>query len=429
METTKLIQKRYNIPLNGKKRVLIIGAGFAGLKLAKELTNSKFQVVLLDKQNFHQFQPLYYQVATSGLEPSSISFPVRKMFHKNKNIHFRTTEVKRVNTTNKTVTTEQGDIKYDYLVIATGVYTNYFGMKDIEEHGISMKTTSEAIRLRNILLQNFESAVLEDDKEKSSAKLSIIVVGGGPTGVELSGAIAEMRNYVLHKDYPEIDFGKMKVYLCEASGRVLSAMEQKSSDKALNYLKDLGVEVLINTRVESYDGKEAKLSDGSTIKSETLLWTAGVSGVKIDGLTKDAYTFGSRLNVDRLNKVLREDFVFAIGDNCYMETPNYPKGHPQVAQVAIQQAKNLGKNLKKNLSSVKEFEYKDKGSMATIGRNMAVVDLPGLRFTGFIAWILWLFVHLMAIVGVKNRLFIFINWAWSYISRDQSLRIMIKHKS
>ena len=415
---------KYNLPDNGKKRIIIVGAGFAGLKLARKLANSEYQVVVIDKRNFHQFQPLFYQVASSGIEPSSISFPIRKAFHKIDNLHFRNTELQQVIPEANKIVTSVGELAYHKLIIATGVNTNYFGNKSIEENSISMKSTAEAINLRNRILGSFETAILTEDKEEQTQLLSMVIVGGGPTGVELSGAIAELKNYVLPKDYPELDFSRMKIRLYEAGSRLLAGMNEKSSNKAKLFLEELGVEVHLDTMIKNYDGKTIELNDGTLIKSKNFIWTAGVSGSRISGLSETFYTRGNRLVVDRTNKIIGTDNIYALGDISLMKTEKYPNGHPQVAQVALQQASGLYKNMVSNLEE--PFEYSDKGSMATIGRNMAVVDLPGLRFYGFFAWALWLFVHLMAIVGVKNRFFIFVNWAQSYIWRDQSLRILIK---
>ncbi len=414
----------FNLPANGKERIIIIGAGFAGLKLARKLANSAYQVVVIDKRNFHQFQPLFYQVATAGLEPSNISFPIRKIFHENKNLHFRNCEVLEILPNQNKIVTSSGELTYQKLVIATGVNTNYFGNKNIENFAIPMKSTSEAIYLRNRILESFEEAILTSDPKEQEKLLSIVVAGGGPTGVELSGAIAELKNYVLPKDYPELDFSKMKIRLYEASDRLLHVMNPKSSSDAYEFLKKLGVEIHLNTRIKDYDGKTMTLENGKQYIVQNFVWTAGVGGIRLNGLPEDIYTRGNRILVDNTNEIKNFKNIYALGDIASMETADYPNGHPQVAQVAIQQAKNLATNIltKKN----NPFVYKDKGSMATIGRKMAVVDLPGFRFSGGIAWLLWLIVHLMAIVGVKNRLFIFINWAQSYISRDQSLRVLIR---
>ncbi|MCL3781473.1 NAD(P)/FAD-dependent oxidoreductase [Prolixibacteraceae bacterium JC049] len=414
----------FNLPDNNKKRIVIVGAGFAGLKLARKLAKSPFQVVVIDKWNFHQFQPLFYQVATSGLEPSNISFPIRKVFHQYKNLHFRNTALTGINTEKQTITTTVGELEYDKLVIATGVDTNYYGNKNIEQNSIPMKTTAEAIHLRNKILESFETAILIKDEKQQAKQLSIAIVGGGPTGVELAGAIAELKNYVLPKDYPELDFSLMKIRLYEASSRLLSSMSEHASTKAHQFLTQLGVEIHLNTFISDYDGENMKLADGEVLKVQNLVWAAGVGGSTIPGIPEDCMKPGNRIVVKRDNQVDGIANVYAIGDIAYMPTELFPEAHPQVAQVAIQQADLLAKHFIKDVATI--FEYSDKGSMATIGRNMAVVDLPRFQFSGFFAWFLWLVVHLMAIVGVKNRLFIFINWAHSYFLRDQSLRVLIK---
>ncbi len=414
----------YNLPNNGKKRIIIIGAGFAGLKLARNLADSPYQVVMIDKRNFHQFQPLFYQVATSGLEPSNISFPIRKVFHQHTNLHFRNTELLEIKADEKRIITKAGDLIYDKLIIATGVDTNYFGNANIEQHSIAMKSTAQAINLRNRILESFEAAILTEDRKEQAKQLSVVIVGGGPTGVELSGAIAELKNYVLPKDYPELDFSRMKIRLYEAAPRLLSVMSEKASDDAYKFLTKMGVEVHLNTKISDYDGENMTLEDGTAYKVQNFVWTAGVGGKRINGIPEQHYVRGNRLAVDRTNQINGLKDVYALGDIAYMQTEKYANGHPQVAQVAIQQAVLLSKNLKEDKNKL--FEYNDKGSMATIGRNMAVVDLPSFTFSGGIAWFLWLLVHLMAIVGVKNRLFILINWAQGYFSRDQSLRVLIR---
>jgi NADH dehydrogenase len=414
----------FNLPQNNKKRIVIIGAGFAGLKMARILSGSEYQVLLIDKRNFHQFQPLFYQVATSGIEPALISFPVRKVFHNYKNLHYRNLELKEILSESNEIVTDSGNISYDYLILATGVNTNYFGNENITRYSIPMKSTAEAINLRNRILKSYESAILTEDIEEQSKLLTFSIVGGGPTGVELAGAIAELKNYVLPKDYPELDFSRMKIQLFEASPRLLGGMRDKSALDAGRFLSRLGVELHLNTRIDDYDGETVLLSDGSNFKSQNLIWTAGVIGKSFQGLNDMDYAHGKRLKVDRQNKLINYENIYAVGDISLMKTEKYPEGHPQVAQVAIQQGKLLAKNLK--AKKRRAFEYKDMGSMATIGRNMAVCDLPGMRFSGRFAWFLWLFVHLMSIVGVKNRFFIFVNWAQSYVLRDQSLRILIR---
>ncbi len=417
-----------NIPETGQKRVVIVGAGFAGLKLARNLYKHNFQIVLIDRNNYHQFQPLFYQVASSGLEPSSISFPLRKVFQKVKNVFIRVAEVKAVNTERKTIETTLGPAWYDYLVMATGATTNFFGMDSFSHNSIPMKSVSEALLLRNTLLENFEKAVTLRDEIEIKRLLNVVVVGGGPTGVEVCGALAEMRKFVLPKDYPELDFSYMTITLVEANKQLLHGMSKDAGKKAFEYLTDLGVEVKLEHKVLNYDGAEVELEDKENFQTNTLIWAAGVKGQMPTGLNADLIVRGNRIKVNEVNKVDGLDGVFAIGDIAYMETKEYPHGHPQVAQVALQQAKNLAQNLiniKENRELV-PFEYHDKGSMATVGRNRAVVDLPKVRFSGFPAWLVWMFVHLMSIVGVKNRLVIFINWLWNYMTYDQSLRLIIR---
>jgi NADH:ubiquinone reductase (H+-translocating) len=416
------------IPESGKKRVVIVGAGFAGLKLASKLNEGEFQVILLDRNNYHQFQPLFYQVATAGLEPSAISFPLRKVFQKSGNTIIRIAEITQISPQYQVIDTTLGKIHYDYLVLATGTGTNFFGMQHIREHAIPMKSVSEALSLRNQILQNFEDALTCDDAEQLVILMTIVVVGGGPTGVEISGTLAEMKRYILPKDYPELDFDKMNIYLIEAGKKLLSGMSEVSSKKAVAYLDKLGVKVRTDAQVKDYDGKIVTMHEGSQIKAGTLVWAAGVIGEQIPGLPAEVYTQGNRVKVDRYNRVVGFENLFALGDIARMDAPGYHDGHPQVAQPAIQQAKLLAKNLRKMQVNVplSEFSYFDKGSMATIGRNLAVVDLPFISFHGFFAWLTWMFVHLMAIVGVKNRMLIFINWFWNYVTYDQSLRLIIK---
>ncbi len=427
-----LEQKTYipNIPDTEKKRIVIVGGGFAGLNLVKKIVGKGFQIVLLDKNNFHQFQPLLYQVATAGLEPSAISFPLRKILQKESKVHFRIAEILEIHPEENEIDTSIGLLKFDYLVIATGADTNFFGQTDIQRHTLSMKSASDAILIRNTILENFESALLETLPEKMSQYLNIVLVGGGPTGVELVGALAEMRKYIFPKDYPELDLSKMKIVLYQASERLLAVMSPHASQKAMYYLTKLGVEVHLNTKVMDYNGSCLKLSDGSTVTSKTVIWTAGVQANSVAGLSAENYGRKNRIRVDHFNRVLSYDNIFAVGDLSFMETPKYPNGHPQVAQAAIQQAKLLAGNLIKLNSGLepKEFKYTDKGSLATIGRNLAVADLPIGKIHGFAAWVLWSVVHLFTIVGVKNRLSIFLNWSWNYFTYDQSLRLLIRPK-
>ncbi|MAZ92932.1 MAG: FAD-dependent oxidoreductase [Lentimicrobiaceae bacterium] len=416
-----------NIPDIDKKRIVIIGGGFAGLKFVRKMVRKDYQIVILDKNNYHQFQPLLYQVATSGLEPSAISFPFRKILQNSKHTHFRIATLTHIFKDKNEIQTSIGRLKYDYLILAMGATTNFFGQKNIEKFSLSMKTSADAIFIRNTILQNFENSLLETDSNKIDNYLNIVLVGGGPTGVELAGALAEMKKYIFPKDYPELDLKNMHIALYEASPKLLTGMSKQSSEKALSYLKKLGVEVYLNTSVTDYNGEELFLSDGTTINSKTVVWSAGITANTCKGIPPKNITYGNRILVDRYNRIPGFNNVFVLGDQCYMETPLYPKGHPQVAQTAIQQASNLANNISRmeNSKKMKEFEYKDKGSMATIGRNLAVADLPSIKLGGFIAWLLWSVVHLFTIVGIKNKISTFLNWLWSYFTYDQSLRILI----
>ena len=412
-------------------RIIIIGGGFGGLRLARKLNNKAgFEITLVDRFNYHQFQPLFYQVATAGLDPSNISFPLRKAFHKSKNVHIRLAELKQVAPEQNKVILDTGELEYDVLVLATGADTNFFGNQQLHDNAFPMKSTLEAMQLRNHFLLNLEKAVVAKDKEGPEAMqryLNIVIVGGGPTGVEVSGAIADMRRLVLPKDYPELDFSKMNIYLLEGSPKTLGTMSEKSSQQSKQYLEKLGVVVRPGTAVQGYDGQVVTLKNGETIPSATVIWAAGIKGNLPAGIQPELVVRGNRIKVDRHNKVLNSSNIYAIGDIASMETPKYPNGHPQVAQGAMQQADRLAKNLV-NPAAAQDFEYHDKGSMATIGRNLAVVDLPKpkLHFGGFFAWLIWMSLHLMLILGVKNRFFVFMNWLYNYITADQSLRLILK---
>jgi NADH dehydrogenase len=405
------------------KRIIIIGGGFAGLKTARSLKNTDNEIWLIDKNNFHQFQPLFYQVATAGLEPSSISFPLRKVFQGHKNVHIRVTEVTSIDPAQNSITTPIGEFKYDKLVIATGATTNFFGNKTIESNSIPMKSVNEALYLRNKLLQNFEDAITANDSEKQ-ALMNIVVVGGGATGVEVSGALADMKKNILPKDYPELDFKKMNIYLIEAGPKTLGAMSEQSSAKSRQYLEKLGVNVWTNTHVKNFDGHVVELGNGKTILAKTVVWSAGITGNIIKGLPETSITKGNRFIVDRTNLIKNCSNIYAIGDIALMKTDKFPNGHPQVATVAIEQGKHLAKNIQNNASE--PYEYSDKGSMATIGKNLAVVDLPNWKFQGFFAWLIWMGLHLFLILGVRNKLIIFVNWLWNYFTFDASLRLIIK---
>jgi NADH dehydrogenase len=419
-----------NIPETDKKRVVIAGAGFAGLTLARKLIKLDLEVVLLDRNNYHQFQPLFYQVATAGLEPSAISFPLRKIFQKVKNIHIRMAEVQSIDPVNKKVMTDIGYVWYDFLVIAMGAETNFFGMQHVKEKAVSMKSVAEALYLRNRILENYEASLLTRDQEEKEGLLNIAIVGGGPTGAEVAGALAEMRKYVLPKDYPELNFDNMKIYLLEAGPRLLNAMSEPSSTQAYKYLKKLHVEIMTNSIVTGYDGNYVAIKNQPPIHSKTLIWASGIICNKIPGLDETIYDKRNRIKVDQCNRVIGYENIFAIGDTATMQMAEFPDGHPQVAPVGIQQARLLSSNLKSLLNNkpLRTFRYIDKGSLATIGRNLAIAEFSFIRLKGFIAWIIWMFVHLMSIVGVKNRMFIFLNWLWNYITYDQSLRLIIRQK-
>jgi NADH dehydrogenase len=420
-----------NIPQTDRKRVVIVGAGFGGLKLARYLSRrNEFQVVLLNKQNYHEFQPLYYQVATAGLEANSILFPLRAVFGDCRNVHIRVTNVTGVRPVDKAVDTELGPVTYDYLVIATGADTNFFGQQNIIEKALPMKSVAEAIALRNRMLQNFEDALSVETQDERDGLMDVVVVGGGPTGVELCGTLAEMRKTVLPSDYPELDFKMMDIYLIESGAELLGPMSVQSQEHSLAYLEKLGVHVRLNTRVKDFDGRTVTMNDGTTLRTNNLIWAAGVKANPLAGLPPEVIGRGGRVLVNRYNQVQGFTDVFAIGDVALMTEDKWPNGHPQVAQPAIQQGKHLAKNMLHWVRNEqpKEFTYRDLGTMATIGRGLAVVDLPFLKFQGFFAWVTWLFVHLMAIVGVKNRLAIFLNWMFNYLTYNNSLRLIIRQK-
>ncbi|MGN6567111.1 MAG: NAD(P)/FAD-dependent oxidoreductase [Flavipsychrobacter sp.] len=409
-----------------KRRVIILGAGFAGLQLARRIKNEDYEIILIDQYNFHQFQPLFYQVATARLEPSAISFPLRKVFQGEKNLHVRVACVDEIDTNKQIVKTTEGDFEYDLLVLATGCTTNFFGNKNIEQYAFPMKSTVDAIALRNRILLNFEDA-LNAGPGDIEGIMNIVVAGGGPTGVELAGALAEMKKNVLPKDYPDMDFSKLDIYLVEGLHTTLANMSQASQEKSQQYLETLGVKLLVNTLVQDYDGSTITFKDGRTLKTKTLIWAAGVKASVPSGIPKEVMVRGGRIKVDEFNRVGGITNVFAIGDVCYMETPEWPKGHPQLANVAINQAKNLAVNMQRLLRNeqLKPFKYKNPGMMATIGKRKAVVDLPSFSFQGVFAWLTWMFLHLMLILSVKNKLIIFIEWAISYFTNDTTLRLIL----
>ena len=413
-----------------RKRIVIVGAGFAGLRLAQDLKKSSYEVFLIDKNNYHQFQPLMYQVATARLEPASISFPLRKVFQHSKNVRIRIADVTGIDTTSKVIRTDIGDYSYDYLVLAQGCTTNYFGNENLEKCAFPMKSIPEALQLRNRILQTFEDAVMTPP-ENLQFLLNFVIVGGGPTGVELAGALAEMKTNVLPKDYPDKDFSKLTIYLLEGSPNVLNAMSEESKKVSRKYLEQMGVIVKTDTVVDNYDGRTVLLKNGDAIEARNVIWAAGIIGVALEGLPKEAYTRGNRLLVNRFSELQNIKDVYAIGDIAYMTTSKYRNGQPQVASVAIAQAALLSKNFKKlaQNKALEEFEYHDKGSMATVGKRKAVVDLPKFSFQGRFAWLTWMFVHLMLILSVHNKLVIFITWMYSYFNNDSTLRVLIRPAS
>lgn len=410
-----------------KKKIVIVGGGFAGISLARTLDSELFEILLIDKINYHQFQPLLYQVATAQIEPSSIAFPIRYIFRNKKHIRIRLAKALGVDSVNKKLHTNIGSFEYDYLVLAMGGQTNYFGNEEISQNAIALKSIKDALKIRNHILQLFETIVNQSD-EQNEAYYNIVIVGGGPTGVELSGAFAEIKRDILPKDFHRIDFSKLKIYLIDSSSSTLSSMSPKSQSDSLNYLKKMGVEIQTNTIVTSYNGEILTTNTGLSIKTKTVIWSAGISANPVEGLPKASITRGNRLKVNRINELENCNDVFVLGDMALMETPKYPNGHPQLANVAINQAKNLAGNLK-NLQKgkpVKAYEYIDLGTMATIARNKSVVDLGSIHLHGFFAWVIWMFLHLMLILSVRNKLIIFINWAWAYISKNSALRIIVK---
>lgn len=419
-----------NIQRNQKKRVVIVGGGLGGLRLAEDLYGSGMQVVLIDKNNFHQFPPLIYQIASAGIDPSSISFPFRQIFRKRKDFYFRMAEARMVDTEKKILQTSIGKIDYDYLVLAAGATTNFFGNKNIEEWAIPMKTVPEAMGLRNALLSNFERALTCATEEERQELLNVVIVGGGATGVEIAGALAEMRRYVIPYDYPDMDSSLMHIYLIEAGDRLLAGLSQESSQKAYEFLKSMGVDIQFGKMVTDYRDHKVIMKDGTEIPTRTFLWVSGIRANAMPGIDESHMGRGFRFKVDEFNRIQGVEDVFVIGDQCLQTSDAaYPNGHPQVAQVAIQQAKNLAKNLKlidqgADSSELTAFRYKNLGSMATIGRNKAVVEIGKFRSQGFFAWVLWLVVHLRSILGVKNKMMVLLNWLWKYVSYNDSIRMI-----
>ncbi|HLW32648.1 MAG TPA: NAD(P)/FAD-dependent oxidoreductase [Aequorivita sp.] len=418
-----------NIPDINVPRIIVIGGGFGGISFIKRLRREKVQIVLIDRHNYHTFQPLLYQVSTAGLEPDSIAYPLRKIFRKFHDFYFRMAEVEEINPSENTIYTSIGNLKYDYLVIATGTRTNYFGNESIAQNSMPMKTVPQALNIRSLILQNIEKADRAKNKDERKRLLNFVIAGGGPTGVELAGALAEFRKGILENDYPQLDEDDMEVHLIEGQDRVLPPMSETVSKKAAGFLEKLGVNLHLDTFISNYDGQTVTTKDGKTFKTATFIWAAGVTGAPIQGIDGEALIEkANRYNVDLFNKIVGFPNIFALGDVALMESKDYPKGHPQVAQPAIQQGKHLGRNFRNLLKGeeLKPFNYFDKGTMATVGRNKAVVDIGRLHFGGAIAWFLWMFVHLWFLVGFRNRVITFFNWTYNYINYDKAARLIIR---
>ncbi|MFY8000292.1 MAG: NAD(P)/FAD-dependent oxidoreductase [Candidatus Kapaibacteriota bacterium] len=419
-----------NIPKTDKPRVVIVGGGFGGIQLARLLAKAPVQVVLFDRNNYHTFQPLLYQVSTAGLEPDSIAFPLRKVFKKQPNMFFRWGNVERILPEKNTIETSIGELEYDYLVVASGSTTNFFGMKSVADNAMPMKSVSEALNLRSTILQAFEEATLTDDTKERQELMTFVVVGGGPTGVETAGALAELKKHVLQHDFPELDLRLMRIYLLEATPRLLNGMSDIAGEKAVKFLQEMGVNVLLGAAVKDYDGATIHLQDGSAIASKTLIWAAGVVGEMPPGLDKGLIQRGNRIKVDVYNRAEGQTNIFAIGDVASMPGTDerFPNGHPMVAPVAMQQGQLLARNLPKLLAGqdLEPFRYFDKGSMATVGRNKAVVDIHKVRFQGWLAWVAWLGLHLLMLVGFRNKLIVTMNWIWNYLSYDRGTRLIVR---
>lgn len=415
-----------NIPKIDLPRIVVVGSGFAGLKFVKSIDSRKYQVVLFDKNNYHTFQPLMYQVASAGLEPDSIVYPIRKVFNGKKNFHFRMAEVSSVDSENNEITTDIGMLTYDFLVIATGATTNFFGMKNIQKYSYTMKSLRESLDLRSLILQNFEKALNTSNISQREQFMNFVIVGGGATGIELAGALAELKNNVLPSDYPDLDINQMQIHVIEASPRILSGMSENASHKSHKFLKDLGINVWLNTVVKNYDG-EIVTTNANEFSTKTLIWSAGVMGLPI-GNMDSSLTKNKRVITDAYNRVEGYQNIYAIGDVASISSELNGAGHMMLASVAAQQGHRLGKNLNAQAKGkeMTPFKYKDKGTMATIGRNRAVVDLPYLKFSGGLAWFVWMFLHLMLLVDFRNRLVVFVNWTWSYFNYDKGLRLIIR---
>jgi NADH dehydrogenase len=415
-----------NVPHRDLPRIVIIGCGFAGLKLAKSINSKNYQVVLFDKNNYHTFQPLMYQVASAGLEPDSIVYPIRKVFNRKENFHFRMADVQEIDAEKKLLHTSVGTLDYDHLVMATGAVSNFFGMENVEKYSMPMKSLVEALNLRSVILQNFEKALNCSDVQEQDALMSFVIVGGGATGVELAGALAELKRYILPKDYPDLDIRRMQIHVVQGADRLLPGMSEKASADSERFLRKMGVNIWLKTRAQDYDGTTV-YTDKETFQAKTLVWTAGVKGAPTAGLNADQ-TNGGRVLVNEFNQIKEHTSVFAIGDVAAMTSEDLPYGHPMLASVAVQQGVHLGKNFNR-LAKQKEmlpFAYKDKGTMATVGRNLAVVDMKRFKFGGWFAWLMWMFVHLMLLVDFRSRLVVFVNWAWSYLFYDKGTRLIVR---
>ncbi|KJD33052.1 NADH dehydrogenase [Tamlana nanhaiensis] len=418
-----------NIPKTSFPRVVIIGGGFAGVALAKKLAKQEVQVVLIDKHNYHTFQPLLYQVSTGGLEPDSIAYPIRKVLQNFPNFYFRLANVDEIDVENERVKTNIGDLDFDYLVVASGSATNYFGNTEIEKNSMAMKTIPQSLNLRSLILENFEDALLTSDLHERNALMNFVIVGGGPTGVELAGALAEIKKGILPKDYPDLDTRMAQIHIIQSGDRILKGMSDKASQKAEDFLEKLGVNIWKNVRVKGYDGKTVTTNTDLTFNAETVVWAAGVKGETIKGLdAEDFITRGNRIEVNQFSQVKGFNNIFAVGDVACMKTEDFPNGLPMMAQPAIQQGEQLGDNLLELIEEkpMKPFEYKDKGAMATIGRNKAVVDLKRFKFQGVFAWYVWMFVHLFFLIGFRNRMVVFVNWVYNYIRFDREARLIIR---
>ncbi len=415
-----------NIPRIDLPRIVVVGSGFAGLKFVKRINSKHYQIVLIDKNNYHTFQPLMYQVASSSLEPDSIVYPIRKIFKKKKNFYFRMAEVEKVKAKRNLLVTNIGEIEYDYLVIATGAITNFYGINNVQKYGFTMKNLRESLNLRSVIIQNFEKSLTFSNIDKRNEYMNFVIVGAGATGIELAGALAELKRDSLQTDYPDLDLKQMQIHLIEASGKVLNNMSTKASNKSHEFLKKLGINIWLNTVVQDYDGTVVK-TNKENFRTKTLIWTAGVKGAPLKNID-ESLNKQNRIKTDEFNRMLGSDNIFSIGDVASIEKDENFKGHPMLASVASQQGNHLALNFNKRIkgNKMKPFQYKDKGTMATIGKNRAVVDLPFWSFSGVFAWVIWMFLHLMLLVDFRNKLIVFTNWTWSYFNSDKGLRLIIR---